>query len=469
MRRRVSGWLVLLVGLPLLTAALVSSEDDNLAVGLLLYLGIVLAAGAVGGLGPGLAGALASAATANYFIVPPVHRLTIDKATDLVALVMFVAVAATVSTLVNRSARLSAEASRARAEAETLAGSTATLVAEVDPLPALLTQLRTTLGLEAVGIFTPSPLGWVELAAAGAPIGTPDDADVTALGSPDGPVLAMREGRPLSGADRGLLRALTGHLALAISARELQTEAARVAALEQADALRTAILRAVSHDLRTPLSSIKAAVTSLLGDEVDWSTDAVRQFHTTIDAEADRLDRLVGNLLDMSRLQAGALELRLGPVAFDDIVGSALASLSDTSTPVDIDVPDATPLAHADAALLERAVANLLANACAHAAPGTSVLVEAGGAGAEVVLRIVDHGPGVPPEQMASMVEPFQRLGDTSAHAGVGLGLAVANGFVTAMGGHLRFETTHGGGLTASIVLPSEPSHGAAPAQRSAS
>jgi two-component system sensor histidine kinase KdpD len=468
-RRRLGGWLVLAAGLPLLTVVLVSNGPEGLAVGLLLYLGIVLAAGAIGGLGPGLVGALASAALANYFIVPPVHRLTIDKATDLVALMIFVAVAVTVSTLVNRSARLSAEAARARAEAEALAGSTATLVAEVDPLPALLTQLRTTLGLDAVGIFTPSPSGWIELASAGGPIGTPDEVDVTALGSPDGPVLAVREGTPLSGADRGLLRALTGHLALAISARELQTEAARAAALEQADALRTAILQAVSHDLRTPLSSIKAAVTSLLGDEVEWSADAVRQFHTTIDAEADRLDRLVGNLLDMSRLQAGALELRLGPVALDDIVGSALASLSDTSTPVDIDIPDATPLAHADAALLERAVANLLANAFAHSRPGTSVLVEAGGAGAETVLRIVDHGPGVAPEQMASMVEPFQRLGDTSTHAGVGLGLAVANGFVTAMGGHLRFETTRGGGLTASIVLPSEPRRDVAPAQRSAS
>lgn len=467
-RRRVAGWLVLVVGLPVLTAALAGSDADNLGVGLLLYLGIVLAAGAVGGIGPGLAGALASAAAANYFIVPPVHRLTISKTTDLVALVVFVAVAVTVSTLVNRSARLSSEAARARAEAEALAGSTATLVGEVDPLPSLLQQLRDTLHLESVGIFAPAPDGWHTLAIAGDPPVSPADSHVTALGNPDGPVLALRESAPLSSADRGLLRALTGHLALAIAARELQTEAARAAALEQADALRTAILRAVSHDLRTPLASIKAAVTSLLGDEVTWGPDAVRQFHTTIDDEADRLDRLVGNLLDMSRLQAGALELNLGPVALDDIVGSALASLPTSSTAVAIDIPGTTPLAHADAALLERAVANLLSNAMAHAPDGSTVTVEGGGAGGEAVLRIVDRGPGVAPEQMARMVEPFQRLGDTSGH-GVGLGLAVANGFVAAMGGCLLFEPTPGGGLTASIVLPAEPTRTRTALQRNAS
>lgn len=446
---------MLALGLPALTAGLAGADEDSLAVGLLLYLGIVLAAGAIGGLGPGLVGALAAAGAANYFIIPPVHQLTIDKTTDLVALVIFLAVAVTVSTLVHRSARLAADAQRARAEAEALAGSTATLVAEIDPLPSLLRQLCATLPIDAAAVWTPAtPSGWTLVAASGEPPPQPADAQVSSLGTGAGAVLAVRERDDLTKADRALLRSLTSHLALALAARELQADAARAAALEQGDALRTSILRAVSHDLRTPLASIKAAVTSLLGREVQWSPDDVGHFHTTIDVEADRLDRLVGNLLDMSRLQAGAVHLRLGPVALDDIVGSALASLSPDTAAVAVDIAEDAPLVLADAALAERTLANLLSNAIAHSPAGSTVGVEyAAGDGDRVCLRVVDHGPGVDPGDMHRLIEPFQRLDDASTRPGVGLGLAVAHGFVAAMGGTLTFATTPGGGLTATIGL----------------
>lgn len=465
------GWFVLAAGLPALTTGLAGSDDDSLAVGLLLYLGIVLAAGAIGGLGPGLVGALAAAGVANYFIIPPVHQLTIDKTTDLVALVVFLAVAVTVSTLVHRSARLATDAKRARAEAEALAGSTATLVAEIDPLPSLLRQLCATLPLDAAAVWTPSGAsGWVLVASSGEPPPQLADARVSSLGTGAGAVLAVRERDDLTSADRALLRSLTSHLALALAARELQADAARAAALAQGDALRTSILRAVSHDLRTPLASIKASVTSLLGREVTWSPDDVEHFHHTIDAEADRLDRLVDNLLDMSRLQAGAVHLQLGPVALDDIVGSALASLSPDTAAVTVDIAEDAPLVLADAALAERALANLLSNALVHAPVGSSVSVEhVDGPGDRVGLRVVDHGPGVDPVDMGRLTEPFQRLDDTSTRPGVGLGLAVAHGFVTAMGGTLTFATTPGGGLTAVIALEryaglDRPAGGTAPA-----
>lgn len=457
--RRIGGWLALALGLPSLTAALVDSDADSLAVGLLLYLGIVLAAGAIGGLGPGLVGAFAAAASANYFVIPPVHELTIGKTTDLVALVMFLAVAVTVSTLVHRSARLAADAARARSEAGALAGSTATLLGEIDPLPALLRRLVDVLSFDAAAVYTPTGSGWALAASSGAHPPAPDEASVTRLGAANGAVLAVREREPLTSADRDLLRSLADHLALALDARELQADAARAAALEQGDALRTSILRAVSHDLRTPLASIKASVSSLLGHEVQWDAETVEHFHRTIDTEADRLDRLVGNLLDMSRLQAGALNLRLEPIVLDDVVSSALASLSPDANAVKVEIPDDAPFARGDAALVERALANLLSNALTHAPEGTEVRVVAEPDGDDVALRVVDHGPGVTPTEMGRLVEPFQRLDDASTRPGVGLGLAVAHGFVAAMGGRLSFDTTPGGGLTASILLPAAGDH----------
>ena len=463
--RRLAGWAVLGLGLPVLTGALAGRRTASLAVDLLLYLGLVLIAGVVGGSGPGLAGAALAALAANYYVIPPVHRLTIAKTEDVVALVMFTAVAVTVSTLVNRSARLAAEARRARAEAGALARSTATLAAEIDPLPALLDQLRAVLALDAVGVFSRRPDGsWASTASSGETTPAPAGPHVMALGEGGQHVLAVRPHEHLTSADRALLDSLAGQLALALAARELQADAARAGALVQADALRTAILRAVSHDLRTPLASIKAAVSSLLGDEVTWPPAAVQQFHVTIDAEADRLNHLVGNLLDMSRLQVGAVELRLGPVALEDVVASALASLGQAAGSVVVDVPETTPLAHADAALLERAVANLVANALSYSPGGAPVVVEGGGAGGEAVLRIVDRGPGVPADERASIVEPFQQRGDAATRGGVGLGLAVANGFVVAMGGRLAFEETPGGGLTVAVVLASHPAPTGPPA-----
>ena len=183
----------------------------------------------------------------------------------------------------------------------------------------------------------------------------------------------------------------------------------------------------------------------------------MRQFHCTIDVETDRLNHLVGNLLDMSRLQVGALELRLDAVPLEDVVATALDVLGEDAHRVLVDIPESTPLAHADAALLERAVANLLANALSFSPRGVPVRVEGGGAGGEVALRIIDRGPGVPPAELRRVVEPFQRLGDTTRRDGVGLGLAVASGFVQAMGGRLEFETTPGGGLTVTVVLAAHP------------
>jgi two-component system, OmpR family, sensor histidine kinase KdpD len=214
-------------------------------------------------------------------------------------------------------------------------------------------------------------------------------------------------------------------------------------------------LAAVSHDLRTPLASIKAAATSLLSDEVTWSPEAVTSFCETINDEADRLNTLVGNLLDMSRLQTGVLHLDVRPVGLDEVVYAALASLSHDADKVTVDVPETLPRVIADSALLERAIANLVDNALTWSPEGRTLRVEAGRCGDRIDFRVVDRGPGIPQAQRQAVFRPFQRLGDGAAGKdGVGLGLAVAKGFVEAMGGELTLEDTPGGGLTSVVSLP---------------
>jgi two-component system sensor histidine kinase KdpD len=230
------------------------------------------------------------------------------------------------------------------------------------------------------------------------------------------------------------------------------TQAAETLAV--ADRTRAALLAAVSHDLRTPLASAKAAVTGLRSEDITWTADEHAELLATADESLDRLTRLVENLLDMSRLQAGALAVSVQPAALEEVVPRALDSLGPDAGSVITDLPDTVPEVQADAALLERVVANLVGNALRHA-PGSGVTITADEDGGEVHLRVTDHGPGVPDDAQERIFTPFQRLGDTQAEAGVGLGLALARGLTEAMGGTLRPEPTPGGGLTMVVSLPS--------------
>jgi K+-sensing histidine kinase KdpD len=218
--------------------------------------------------------------------------------------------------------------------------------------------------------------------------------------------------------------------------------------------LRAALLAAVGHDLRTPLASIKAAVSSLRQGDVTWTADERAEFLATIEDSANRLDDLIANLLAMSRLQAGALSVAPRPVGLDEIVARALIGLR---LEVVVDVPDNLPRAMADPGLVERIVANLLVNAHRFSPPGTPVRVEAASGGDVVRLRVIDSGPGVSEEDREQMFSPFQRLGDRST-GGVGLGLAIARGFTEAMNGTLSPSTTPGGGLTMTLTLPAAAS-----------
>jgi two-component system sensor histidine kinase KdpD len=229
---------------------------------------------------------------------------------------------------------------------------------------------------------------------------------------------------------------------------ELEADAEVATAVSAANELRAAILSAVSHDLRTPISAIKASVTSLLQRDVEWTPEARQEFLETIDEETDRLNRVVGNLLDMSRLQAGALEISAEPVALEEVLPAALHSIGVPDGSVKLDVPETLPRVLADPGLLERALANVIANAVRFSPAGSPPRVLAGVVDGVVDVRVVDRGPGVPRAERDRLFKPFQRLGDSGQSEGVGLGLAVAKGFLEAMGGEIEADETPGGGLT---------------------
>jgi two-component system sensor histidine kinase KdpD len=457
-RRQLLGWLLAAVGMVLLTLVLVAAEDHlNLPSEMLLYVVLIGSVAVVGGLWPAIGSAIVASVVVNWFFTPPFHTLTIADTDNVIALGVFLAVAVMVSVLVSQLSRRSADAVRARAEAEAIASVAGTFLDPDDALGSTLAHLRSTFDLTAVAVLRPGPDGTGHLveAVSGDPVPSSPEGHTT-IALHGGAVLVL-DGPSLHSDDLKVLKAFVGQLGTVLEQQHLRAEARSAASAAEGDRLRTAILRAVSHDLRTPLASIKASVTSLKQDDVAWSDHDRDEFLSTIEEETDRLNRMVGNLLDMSRLQSGIVRPALRPVGLEEVVPRALVSISgrDASglSAVELRVPEDLPAVLADPDLLERVVANLVANALRHGSGPSPVRVEAGAVGARVDLRVVDHGAGVPPRERTRLFEPFQRLGDNDLDSGVGLGLAVARGFMEAMDGELGIDDTPGGGLTFTASL----------------
>jgi two-component system sensor histidine kinase KdpD len=262
-------------------------------------------------------------------------------------------------------------------------------------------------------------------------------------------------GRKLAAEDQRVLTAFAAQVAVAYQQRRLAEAAAAAETVAEVDRTRTALLNAVSHDLRTPIASAKAAVSSLRSADVDWSEADRQELLATAESALDRLTALVTNLLDLSRLQAGVLSVTPRTVSIEDVISRAL-DYAALDSPVLIDVPPTLPEVRADPGLLERVIANLVENAVRYTPAGQPVRLVAGTVGDTVELRVTDRGPGIPPDERDSVFAPFQRRDDraTSISGGVGLGLAIARGFIQARHGTLTLDDTPGGGLTAVITLP---------------
>jgi two-component system sensor histidine kinase KdpD len=449
-------WLIALVGIPLLVVALIPFQDAIGVPGLLLLLLLAPVAVAVlGGLVPALTASGVAVVLADWFYVEPTHTLGFSRAGDALALVVFVVVSALVSGLVDRLARRNAQLARGQAESAALAAlASGTALLDAEALHRLVTELRLTLDLDAVAVLAPTPDGWRADATSGEPVPVAPEQGSYSAELTAGCMLVV-SGPTLAAEDRRLLAAFVAQIRLAQATLRLQADATSAAALAEANNVRDALLAAVSHDLRGPLANIKAAATSLISDDVEWPRETTRAFAATIDAETDRLTALVTNLLDMGRLQAGMLGVHIAPVAVDEVLYAAMAGLPLEPSQVGIDVPEDLPPASADAALLERALANVILNAVNWAPEGTPVQVEAAEIAGHIDIRVTDRGAGIPRDQRDAVFQPFQRLGDggRAAYDGVGLGLAVTKGFVEAMDADIGIEDTPGGGATVVLTL----------------
>ncbi|HEY1915953.1 MAG TPA: DUF4118 domain-containing protein [Streptosporangiaceae bacterium] len=445
-RRRLLGVALALIAIPLLTAALAAVRPGlDLTDDLLLYLVVVVATAVVGGFWPAVLTAAAASLLLNWYFTPPLHNFTIEYPRNLLALILFVTVAVAVSSVVHLAARRAQQAAHSREEAASLLALAQTVLGGADTPSAILDHLTSTVGGRAELQERVSGR-WVPVAASG----TPDAMD-GAVRIEIRPDLALIVAEHLPTAPPGLLVGFAAQAAAALDRERLRTQAAQAEALAEGNRMRTALLAAVSHDLRTPLASIKASASSLLQTDVDWSKADQADLLATIDNNADRLDALIGNLLDMSRLHTGSLEPFLRPTAIDEVAPVALRGL-DGSAPLQMVVPDGLPLVRADPGLLERVLANLFSNALRHSPPSRPPMLRARPSHDSVLLEVVDHGPGVPDEMKERIFEPFQRL--DQHRDGVGLGLAVAKGFAEAMGGAIVAANTPGGGLTIKLMLP---------------
>ncbi|MGN7136260.1 sensor histidine kinase [Streptomyces sp. NRRL F-5527] len=462
--RMVTGRLVGVLG-PLLLTWLLNSvvPDVGLANDMLLFLALTVGAALLGGLLPALASAVVGSTLLNWFFTPPVDTLTIADPQNVVAIVIFVGVAVSVASVVDLAARRTQQAARLRAESEILSFLAGNVLRGETGLEELLERVRETFGMESVALLerTGDTAPWTCAGSVGPrPATTPDDADVD-VPVGDHMALALR-GRVLPAADRRVLAAFAAQAAVVVDRRRLRGEADRAEELAEGNRIRTALLAAVSHDLRTPLAGIKAAVTSLRSDDVEWSEEDRAELLEAIEEGADRLDQLMGNLLDMSRLQTGTVMPVLRESDLDEVVPIALGGVPEDS--VELEIPETLPMVHVDRGLLERAVANVVENAVKHSPPGEKVLVSASALADRVEVRVVDRGPGVPDEAKERIFEPFQRYGDSPRGVGVGLGLAVARGFTEVLGGTVHAEDTPGGGLTMVLSVPMAPGRAEQPA-----
>jgi two-component system sensor histidine kinase KdpD len=472
-RRRWAGLATAAVLLAMLVPICAASRSGlSLGSDMLLFLLVVVVVSLVGGFYPAFAAAIVASLLLNYYFVPPIHRFTISAPENVLALVVFVVIASLVSRVVDMAARRSSEAARSNAEAETMSTLAGSLLRGEQALPALLDRVRETFAVHSVTLLrrdsdAPASVGpglsersagglrgtWSCVATVGDdPCIRPEDGD-TEVPVGDDLILALR-GRTLAAEDQRVLAAFAAQVAVAYQQRQLAEAAEAAASLVEADRMRTALLNAVSHDLRTPIATAKAAVSSLRSPEVAWSDPDRQELLTNADAALNRLTALVTNLLDLSRLQAGMLSVAARPVGVDDVVSRALDHVA-RDQKVDLDVPDALPEVLADPGLLERVVANLIENALRYTPADAPVRVSASVHGDAVELRVIDRGPGIPPGDREAAFAPFQRRDDhATSGAGVGLGLAIARGFVEAMHGTITLDDTPGGGLVAVVTLP---------------
>jgi two-component system, OmpR family, sensor histidine kinase KdpD len=449
--RRLLGWVLAVLGPGVATVLGATLQGVvGLSTDVVLFFLATIVAALVGGLGPALLAALLGGLLLNFFLTPPLYSLTISEPENAITVVAMLLVAVLVALVVDRAARRGEQAARARTEAALLASFARTVLTRSDPLPRLLEKVREAFGLRCVALLEQAEGGWARVAVSGPPeCGRPEEAEVDV--EVEAGLHLVGTGRNLHARDRRLLETVGGQALLALRGQRAAEEVERSRRRAEVNETRSALLSAVGHDLRTPLTSIKASVGSLRDPLLRLSGSDRAELLETVEQSADRLTGLVDNLLDSSRLAAGAVEPLLEAVGYDEIVARALTGLPGAER-VGLEIPEDLPAVVADVGLLERVVANLVDNALRHGR-GAPVVLRASAHDGRAELRVVDSGPGVPKKQQEKLFAPFQRLGDRRV-GGTGLGLSVARGLTETMAGALTAEDTPGGGLTTVVSLP---------------
>ncbi len=445
--RLLAGFAIALVAGPLLSWVLtIFHTESSITSDVLAYQLLVIVVALVGGLWPALFTAVLSSVTLNYLFIEPLHTFTIAEPRQLLVLVLYVANALLVSIVVDQAARRTREARRAAAESQLLATMSGSVLRGEDALQVMVTRTREAFGLTGVRLLVDGE----PRVADGEP--TRDDR-VTSIPVGTRGVLELH-GPDLEASERRLLQVIATQLDAAIEHGTLASAAEAADELAETDKVRSALLAAVGHDLRRPLTSASAAISALRSPEVSLPPEQRAELLDTAAESLDSLAALVTNLLDASRLQAGALAVTLAPTDMADVVFPALDELEFGPGEVELDLADELRPVLADAGLLQRVIVNLLANAVRHSPDGERVRIAASSFRGRTELRVVDRGPGIPAERRDEVFTPFQRLGDTDNETGLGLGLALSKGFVEGMDGTLEVEDTPGGGLTMVVTLP---------------
>jgi two-component system sensor histidine kinase KdpD len=458
MRNRPLTWRMALGGLlPPAAASLVglALEASTTSASLLYVLAVVGAAWA-GGIATGIVASILSFVGLNYLFTAPLHTLRVESSDDVVALGVFVGVSFAVGSLLARAVDHRRRAERGEEQARVLYGLLARLRARESPeriAEIAVTEIARVFGFDDVRIRVDDPP--LERVAHDAEPWPAAFEVPLRVAERDVGRLEVR-GREPDDEDAMVLRAFAGQLALATE-RARADEAARLAELDaQASQVRAALFGSVTHDLRTPLASIKAAVTSLLDADVPFDDEQRHELLRTILEETDRLNRLVANLLDLSRIRTGALVPAKVPVEVGELVDAVVARLRAVvaGRPFEIRVRDELPEVWADPVQMDQVLSNLIENAVKFSPPASPISVTVSRWQDGVHVRVVDRGPGIPPDQREAVFEAFARGDADGVQPGTGLGLAIGRAIVGVHGGRIWAEETPGGGTTIVFEIP---------------
>jgi two-component system, OmpR family, sensor histidine kinase KdpD len=495
---RLARYSITVLVLVVVTALLAPVREivDLLNIGL-IYLLIVIAATLLAGRRTGILAAVLGFALFDFFLVPPYLTFAIDNLRNILALFVFLGISTLLSWLIAGAREQARQALRRAEDVSRLYELNQAIIGAQrrdEVLPAIAGKVAGVFEAQACWIFLPGPDRRLEVAAqapAGARIPTRDELTLAgwafrhgsevAQGDPAQPdepagrnratflplqggrrtigvlgVADKRDHRPFTLAERTALATFAGQAAAALERIDLLREAQRAELLARTDELKSALMSAVSHDLRTPLASIMASATSLLEPDIDWDEATRRDLLESINEEAVRLNRLVGNLLDMSRIEGGALRPEKDWYAVGEVIDAVVGRLEPRlgGHPLTVDVAPDIPLVPLDFTEIDQVISNLLENALKYTPPGTAIRIQARRAGDQVEIVVADQGPGVPAEHLAHLFDKFYRTGSVRPAHGMGLGLAISKGLVEAHGGHIRAASTPGAGLIVTFTLP---------------